>query len=217
MTDNLDRIFVEICFNSKNYDGNDLIRKLESAVSGIGDYATISKDRPPPIFSDQEIEDRFLNLYKTAERYKKGIEGRLGVKLVIDPRLVYLVTISAFDDIERYKAYHLEKPYKDRSDAIKRSAFLTKWIVKISPFQTYYQDGEDPRDIRAALANSLFAIAVSTVNIAIDAKRDFKISSVCAHELCYDLLYRRIDEDALLSLFQKILHLLKDQPIIDIK
>jgi len=135
--------------------------------------------------------------------------------LATDPRLIYLTVISAFDDIERYKAYHLEKPYRDRSDAVKRSAFLTKWIVKIGPYQTVFSEGDDPRDIKPALANILFALSVSTVNICIDCKKDFKLSQITAHELCYDLLYRRVNEDALLSVFQKIVNLINGHSIIE--
>lgn len=217
MTDHLDRIFVEVCYDAKTTDHDSLVEKIRKAVDGLGDRATVSKDRPPRIFSDQELEDRYLNLYKTAEKYRIGLETRLAVKLITDPRLMYLATISAFDDIERYKAYHLEKPYRDRSDAVKRSAFLTKWIVKIGPYQTVFAEGDDPRDIKPALANTLFALAVSTVNISIDCKKDFKLSESAAHEMCYDLLYRTVDEDALLSLYQKIVHLINGQSIIQIR
>lgn len=216
MTDQLDRIFVEVCFDSKNHNADGLVDQLSKVIVGIGDAVTITKNRPPRIFSDSELENRFLNLYKTAEMYRKGLEGRLGIRLQIDPRLLYLATISAFDDIERYKAYHLEKPYTDRSDAVKRSAFLTKWISRIGPFQTIYQEGDDPRDIRSALANILFSITVSTIHISIDCNRTFKLSALSAHELSYDLLYRRVNEDALLATYQKIVHILKDRAIVEI-
>lgn len=216
MTDHLDRIFVEVCFDRENYERQPLFHKVEAAVAGLGDRTTVTFDRPPRIFSDAELEDRFLIFYKAAEKYREGIEKRLGVRLLTDPRLIYLATISAFDDIERYKAYHLEKPYRDRSDAVKRSAFLTKWIVKIAPYQTIYAHGDDPRDVKPALANILFAIALATVNIAIDTK-DFRVSDQTAHDLCYDLLYRRIDEDALLSTFQKFVHVINGQKLIIVR
>jgi hypothetical protein len=215
MTDHLDRIFVEVCFDPTEHDPDALLEQIQVAVKGLGKRTTVTANRPPRIFSDEELEDRFLNLYKTAEKYRVGLEGKLGVRLVTDPRLIYLTTISAFDDIERYKAYHLEKPYRDRSDAVKRSAFLTKWIVKIGPYQTVFNDGDDPRDIKPALANILFALAVSTVNICIDCKKDFKLSELTAHELCYDLLYRSVNEDALLSIFQKFVHIINDCKIIE--
>lgn len=217
MTDHLDRIFVEVCYDAEEHDKVSLLKAVEAATAGLGDRVTVTLDRPPRIFSDRELEDRFLNLYKTAEKYRVGLEEKLGVKLVTDPRLIYLTVISAFDDIERYKAYHLEKPYQDRSDAVKRSAFLTKWIVKIGPYQTVFSEGDDPRDIKPALANILFALAVSTVNICIDCKKDFKLTRITAHELCYDLLYRRVNEDALLSIFQKIVHLINGQELVVVR
>ncbi len=217
MTDQLDRIFVEVCYDSNTHDVKELFDAVASATNGLGDRVTVTHDRPPRIFSDQELEDRFLNLFKTAERYREGLEAKLGVRLFTDPRLVYLTVISTFDDIERYKAYHLEKPYRDRSDAVKRSAFLTKWIVKIGPYQTVFDREDDPRDIRPALANILFALAVSTVNICIDCKKDFKLSEITAHELCYDLLYRRVNEDALLAVFQKLVHVLNGKKLIEVR
>jgi len=215
MTDQLDRIFVEVCYDAKAHDQKALLEAVEAATAGLGDRVTVTLNRPPRIFSDEELEDRFLNLYKTAEKYRVGLQKRLGVMLATDPRLIYLTVISAFDDIERYKAYHLEKPYRDRSDAVKRSAFLTKWFVKIGPYQTVFSEGDDPRDIKPALANILFALSVSTVNICIDCKKDFKLSQITAHELCYDLLYRRVNEDALLSVFQKIVNLINGHSIIE--
>lgn len=221
MTDHLDRIFVEICYDGKKANKDDLVQRINDFTAECSGWeeiesVNINPDRPPRIFSDAELEDRFLNLYKTAEKYRAGLEGRLGIKLSLDPRLLYLVTISAFDDIERYKAYHLERPYSDRSDAVKRSAFLTKWIAKIGPYQTIFSEGDDPRDVKPALANILFALTVSTIHISIDTGKNFKINQSAMHDLCYDLLYRRVNEDALLSTFQKFVRILRDENLLDI-
>lgn len=223
MTDNLDRVFVEVAYEEGTADSDQLVQNLEILLKDFGHKVAISKDRPPRIFNDQELEDRFLNLWQTAEHFKDAFTKRFNVEIEIDPRLLYISVISAFDDIERYKAYHLEKPYKDRSDAVKRSAYLTKWLSKLAPFQTRYdldKVSEDKEidtklvDAKPALANILFSIMVSMTHISIECQKRTYLTTETEFQLSYDLLYRRVNEDALLSTYQKVMDMARGGNII---
>ena len=227
MTDNLDRIFVTVAFKDGD-EGKDestnVISDLKSRLEGLPYQYEITKNKPPSVFTAKELEDRFVYLYKAAQKYRIKYEDIFDVKLHIDPRLLYIATISAFDDIERYKTYHLEKPYRDRSDAIKRCAYLTKWLSKIAPFQTKF-DIEDNTDGKAlisdnlsaipALANITFAIKVSMVHITLECgKSNVSLSDEAEFRLSYDLLYRRVNEDALLGTYQKVMDLALGKDIV---
>ncbi len=148
-------------------------------MSGFPYDYQITVDKPPSIFSAEELEERFVTLFQVAQSYQMKYMQRFGVKLQLDPRLLYISVVSTFDDIARYKAYHLERPYTDRSDAVKRSAYLTKWLAKIGVFQTAFDwDEEDFSKVlrpnlnaRTALANISFAIFVSMIHILLNVER----------------------------------------------
>lgn len=223
MTDKLERVFVEVCYGEGTAKPEHIIQELESRLSGFPHKFSISEDRPPRIFTDQEIEDRFLHLFQAALLFKERFQNKYEIELELDPRMLYVATISAYDDIERYKAYHLEKPYRDRSDAVKRSAYLTKWLAKIGPFQTsvdlkhelqQLSKGEFSVVSKPALANILFAIMVSMGHISNDCNRRTWLTSYAEYHLSYDLLYRRINEDALLAKYQKIVDLVAGRELI---
>jgi len=224
MTDQLERIFVEVTYEDSSAEAKDIIGELNERLNGLSQEFNISKDRPPRIFTDEEIEDRFFHLFQAALLFQERFQEKYGIELELDPRILYVATISAYDDIERYKAYHLEKPYRDRSNAVKRSAYLTKWLSKIGPFQTSVDlkvelenlaKGEFSVISKPALANILFAIMVSMGHISVDCKRRTWLTSYAEYHLSYDLLYRRINEDALLSKYQKIVDLVQGKKIIN--
>lgn len=223
MTDNLDRVFLEIVYDEESTQLKDVVGDLNARLDGFEHKYTLSPNRPPRIFTDEEIEGRFLNLYFAAQKWRKRFVDTYGVEIDLDPRLLYIAVVSAFDDIERYKAYHLEKPYRDRSDAVKRSAFLTKWISKIAPFQTRVAQGEAALldfsqpgnlDPKPALANILFSIAVSMTHISRDCQKRTWLTIDAEFQLSYDLLYRRVNEDALLATYQKITDIVCGAPVI---
>jgi hypothetical protein len=222
MTDNLERVFIEVAFEDGAADPDKVVEDLSSRLSGLPYRIAVSKNRPPRIFSDQELEERFFNIWSAAQKFRIRYLQRFGIDITVDPRLLYIAVISAFDDIARYKSYHLEKPYKDRSDAVKRSAFLTKWMVKVAPFQTIF-DADipfdkilDPRtlDAKPALANVFFAIMVSMTHISVDCRRRLFLEVETEFDLAYDLLFRRVNEDALLGTYKKIMDLGKGRLIV---
>lgn len=223
MTDRFERVFVEVCFEEDKASGDAVIAELDGRLEGLPFRINIKKDRPPSIFSDQDIEDRFVDLFKAAMLFGVRFRERYGIVLELDPRILYIATVSAYDDIARYKAYHLEKPYRDRSDAVKRSAFLTKWLSKIGPFQTsvdlqheleQLKKGEFSAISKPALANILFSIMVSMGHISIDCEKRTWLTPYAEYHLSYDLLYRRINEDALLATYQKVVDLVRGTPLI---
>lgn len=223
MTDQLERIFVEVSYEDGSAEADSVIKELQERLDGLPQKFNITKNRPPRIFTDKEIEDRFFHLFQAALLFQERFQNKYGIELELDPRILYVATISAYDDIERYKAYHLEKPYRDRSDAVKRSAFLTKWLSKIGPFQTSVDlefelqqlaKGEFSVVSKPALANILFAIMVSMGHISIDCKRRTWLTPYAEYHLSYDLLYRRINEDALLAKYQKIVDLVVGNEIL---
>jgi hypothetical protein len=224
MTDHKERVFAAIVFEGDDAKIASVIEEVRQRLDGIGYEFEITPHRPQRVFTPQEIEDRFVNLYLAAQAYLAKYSKKFGVALQIDPRLLYITTISAFDDIERYKSYHLERPYRDRSDAVKRSAFLTKWLCKIGAFQTRFDLEElefakllDPAnlDAKPALANISFAIKVSLAHLAIDCKKNrVALTPDAEFQLSYDLLYRRVNEDALLATFQKVMDLARGNDVV---
>ena len=223
MTDNLERVFVEVRYEEGSATAEALVAELRRRLDGLEQEYSITENRPPRIITTKEIEDRFFDLFRAAEMFGEKFAETYGIEIEMDPRLLYVATISAYDDIERYKAYHLEKPYRDRSDAVKRSAFLTKWISKLSPFQTKFDfadigekiaSGDLDVDARPALANVLFSIMVAMGHISIDCKKRTWLSPEAEFHLSYDLLYRRVNEDALLATYQKIVDLVRGNAII---
>lgn len=77
-------------------------------------------------------------------------------------------------------------------------------------------NGVDPAalDAKPALASIMFAIWVSMVHISVDCNKDIWLSERAEFHLAYDLLYRRVNEDALVATYQKIMDLATGETII---
>jgi len=74
-------------------------------------------------FTPADLEDRFLDHYALAQSYVEALNKSLVSRRILSERRLYLTIISAYKDIERYKNFHLDDPFLQRSDAIKRSAY----------------------------------------------------------------------------------------------
>jgi hypothetical protein len=83
------------------------------------------EDAPPrpatPLFSSEDLEGRFVDLWDIAERFQRAYLEKNRLLVSIDEERLYLIVISTYDDIARYKSYHLSNPYEERSDAHKAS------------------------------------------------------------------------------------------------
>lgn len=128
----------------------------------------------------------------------------------VNPEIALDVSIATYDDIDRYKSYHLRnaKPGStDRSDATKRAAYFAKWTTKLRPIQFRHKGApkSDPDDM-ALMANETLAIAYAIALLGEELKIRFKLSEKTLAEILYDLHFRDINDDALLSLF----HLIRD-------
>ena len=131
------------------------------------------------------------------------------------------VAQSAMDDIWRYKAYHLRDPEK-LSDSVKRSAFFTKWIVRLRPiyFDRIPSDVKDKipnldkRD-STLLENEKYAIFISLSTIASDLKvNEIILDPKFLAGFLYDLHYRELSGDALLALYNIIRNAARNESVV---
>lgn len=133
-----------------------------------------------------------------------------GWKLSFDLLVMKNVAVSAMDDIWRYKVYHLASPDK-RSDAVKRAAYFTKWLIKLRPiyYMRPYRLAEFKRSFdkedSTLYLNELFAVFVSLQTIATDVRVEkLALSSDFLSRTYYDFHFRSMTDDLLLSLYQTI-------------
>lgn len=157
-------------------------------------------------FTPAALEDRFADHYALAQSYVETFNADFEVEAQISARRLYLTIISAYKDIERYKNFHLDDPFQQRSDGIKRAAYLAKWLCRFKPIMVSddSSDLSNPNVDKAMLVNELFALHLAVVHISIDVERDFVISDEKAHEIAYEMLFRNLNEDSYLLVFQML-------------
>lgn len=159
------------------------------------------------LFTEAEIKQRFEDFYDLACGFCDAYNDGQAVKAEIDPSLLYLCVVSIYDDISRYKEYHLTNPETQRSNAIKRAAYGAKWITHFSPIifpQMGHETGQENAENGDALANAVFALHFSLTNVEIEAKASFQLSNEYYYQMIYDLTYRGLSSDALILFFQSI-------------
>lgn len=136
------------------------------------------------------------------------------VRLRFDHVVMANVVQSAMDDILRYKLYHQDKN-DGLSNCVKRSAYFTKWIVTLRPL--YHDrpatpgalDKKDP----TLLMNEMYAVQNSLRTIATDTDNEvIKLDPFFYSELLYDLHYRDLSGDALLTIYGMILDMVEKRP-----
>jgi hypothetical protein len=174
-----------------------------------------------PLFTSEQIEGRFLDLWDLADRFSRAYFEKAGVSLELDESCLYLIVISTYDDIARYKFYHLSNPYEERSDAVKRAAYLTKWITRFKPWQIVRpdrngQDGQKASD-DTYLVNEIFAVSVAVANLNMHCNRDFFLSIEKEYELVYDLMYRTLSDDALMLLYKTFVDHVNGTTFIEVR
>jgi hypothetical protein len=133
------------------------------------------------------------------------------------------VSISAMDDIWRWKVYHLREPQERRfSDAIKRATYFTKWLVKLRPIHFVNRPvvsaeflSRFDKEETTLLINEYFAIHSSLSFLATDAKRDkIILAPKTMGRLLYHLHYRDITSDSLMIWYQLVATAAKNELII---
>lgn len=171
-------------------------------------------------FDPEVYQQRFLDHWFLFDKFIDDFTTRFPGQFDLNARRFYLVIVSAYKDIERYKNFHLEAPSRAYSDEIKRSAYLVKWICKIKPIlpvipeeaDRYDHTNGDPAVVeyygndefdQSELVNEFFAVFIAFVHLSEKIGRDFLPDEDKEYDIVYDLVYRRIDEDGLMILFQQ--------------
>lgn len=165
----------------------------------------------------KEMVERWLSLRKSANFHVKQLnESTLNAKVIfgVDYQALHHVHISTYLDIVRYKQFHLPEPDTARSDAIKRAAYFTKWLLKFRPL---FAQG-DNRLINstaqlqndAVFLNEDFAYLVAESHLSMELGTQFpKILPLRYERLLYDFHFRNFPEDALLAMYQNLFDLAK--------
>ena len=181
--------------------------------SGIR-HAMSAPTLPPdyvPRFSLEEVSRRILYLGERCAVFVQAVNRRYPTwNLNFDPLVLINVAHSAMDDIWRYKVYHL-KDKSRRSDAVKRSAYFTKWIIRFRPIYCprplsakMFQQSFDKQD-STLLINEAFALDFALTFLATEANVELiTLSKGTMASLLYDLHYRNLSDDALMQIYQMI-------------
>jgi hypothetical protein len=170
-----------------------------------------------PLFSEEEIKSRYRDFFQIASAFCDSYERISHHPAEIDTSLLYLVVSSTYQDITRYKLYHLRDPFSEKSNGIKRSAYATKWILRFNPIiiPTSAHKTGNPENSHDALANAMFSIHYSLSNIRMFVDNDFSLSKKIYYSLLYDLIYRPFGEDALLFIYEMLADLGLGEKIIE--
>jgi hypothetical protein len=168
-----------------------------------------------PAYFQQRFIDHYTYAAVFAERYSKEHE----CDVAIDADALYLAMKSAYDDIERYKLYHLENPAVQKSNCVKRAAYFVKWMVKCVPIRSRRFGTEVFNEPQLApyLANTHFAISLIGQHLEAELKVAFKFSPEKRYKLAYDLIFRELGSDGLLALVQDYYDFLSKNHVIVIE
>ncbi|MEP4377975.1 MAG: hypothetical protein ABJ215_12280 [Alphaproteobacteria bacterium] len=170
-------------------------------------------DETEYLFSEEQMASRFQDLGEIVQNFVDEYESETEAPLTVDWSRLYVVVVSAYDDVARFKAYHLEDPRADLSDAIKRSAFLVKWIIREKPLYS----GEDGNPFGPpVLANEALAIRVALSNLTVYCGRDLDLTEEKIWDFVYDFKYRDLPSDALISIFQMFVEIAENEYPINI-
>ena len=164
-------------------------------------------------FDEAVIEDRYKDIFDIANSFCDDYNIDQEVKVEIDPSLLYLAVVATYDDVARYKSYHLKDPEKEKSDPIKRAAYAVKWLMHFSPLifpQMGHVSGGRKVEDADTLANAMFALHYALTNLRSHANTNFKLQTEMHFELIYDLLYRRLTTASLIILFDVFCKLAED-------
>jgi hypothetical protein len=160
----------------------------------------------PRLFPLSLLREHYADHYAFARRYVELVNAKFGTRLFVNPSALFIAVKSTYDDIERYKLYHIENPTETKSNSVKRVAYLTKWIVKSRPIQ--YSPDHDLKNVTPYIANAGFALALARAHIAAEIKKEFFFTLAKETEMIYDLSYREMTGDGLLALYQGFYDLL---------
>jgi len=159
------------------------------------------------LFDEQTIKERFEDFFEIADGFCDAYNEGQAVKLEIDSSLLYLSVVAIYDDIARYKAFHLVNPVRQKSNPVKRAAYAVKWLMHFSPLifpSMGHKSGKAAPEDGDTLSNAMFAVHFAMMNIREQTGNNFKLTTEMHFELIYDLLYRGLTTDSLIMLFDII-------------
>lgn len=162
------------------------------------------------LFDEATIRQRFEDFYDIADKFCEEYNRDQEVKVEVDPSLLYLAVVAIYDDVARYKAYHLPNPVKQKANPVKRAAYAVKWLMHFSPLmfpQMGHASGGRKVEDADTLANAMFALHFAMMNLRVHTGTNFNLKTELHFELIYDLLYRGLTTDSLILLFDVVCEL----------
>lgn len=151
-----------------------------------------------------QAEDRYVGLCEAADNFLQTMGEKYGITPKVNPSVMYDVCVSTYHDIWRYKFFHQDDPLNDWSNAVKRAAYFTKWIMKLRPI---FVDGSTAlADSKVHLANEFFAIHWSLALLRDETQKQILLTKEKFGEFTYLLHFRDLSTDGLIQNYQ----LLKD-------
>lgn len=168
------------------------------------------------LFDEETLKQRFEDFYDIADKFCTSYNEGQEVKVEIDASLLYLAVVAIYDDIARYKAYHLQNPVKQKSNPVKRAAYSVQWLMHFSPLifpQMGHVTGQHKPENADTLANAMFAIHFAMMNLRAHTGVNFNLTTDMHFELIYDLLYRGLTTDSLIILFDVVSTLAKTNDV----
>ena len=158
------------------------------------------------LFSDAEIGLRYNHLFRLTEQFCSAYNSSHAVQAEVDPSRLYLVVVATYDDIARYKEYHLSSPATQRSNAIKRGAYAAKWLMHFSPI--IFPDVGHLRNSNNAshdcLINAAFAVHFALINVQQFTSVNCDLADEIHYSLLYDLMYRNIGGETLILFLEAV-------------
>jgi hypothetical protein len=141
-----------------------------------------------------------------AQKYAQ--KNQRNVEIYPSPKIIHETFMSAYIDIARYKQFHLDDPKVEKSDAVKRAAYFTKWIVRLRPLLIIDREQtEDPSPVDDPLVflNEDLALQWGLLCIAQDNRlTDLFLRKKVHADFLYYLHFREISADGWLSTFQLV-------------
>jgi hypothetical protein len=162
-----------------------------------------------PLIRDEAVRARFIELGLLFDQFKEELQPSMpDAEIEIDSKKLFLVVLSYFVDIARYKWWHFQKePEKALVDGTKKAAYTIYWINKLSPVyarrtgmvsaEVGIERNQVPRDA-SLLANVYFSISVASTFLK------FAMSDILVDKLMYHMLWREESPKQYMLLFEML-------------
>ena len=154
------------------------------------------------------VQIRFVDGLRHVEIFLANYNDIYKTDVRFDPGKLYLVFKSAMDDVQRYKDYHFGRNATKLADAVKRAAFVTKWLLRFrplwEPLDDFHGNLSGAAHRPAIIVNEEFAISLSLLYLSEHINEDIRISPAKL-EVLYNFLYRDLSDDSFMLFYQLII------------